>query len=128
MLLSYKVISVPFFFRSVFSNPPFFFNADTEWVPKPAVVQGTQVVFMNIDGLLFYTDDRRLRNEIASIATLATVATLVRQNATKIGTRLGVGAALQAAISKGITASISANTARLQAAISSRVRLAFGLF
>lgn len=106
-------------------SSPFFFNADTVWTPKKAIVDGTPTFFVNIDGIIFYTDDRRVRQEVA-VATLATVGVIAKNAARKVGTRLGADAVLSAAVRRGFLAVRAANSARMSFSTFG-VGLGFGL-
>ncbi|MCQ4165883.1 putative Ig domain-containing protein [Tahibacter harae] len=90
------------------------FSPNLFWVPQTAVVNGDQVDFFNLSGVIFYTDDTALRREMAA-ATLATAAAIVRRHAVRITTKLGADAVARAALTRGLMAVSAANTARIHA-------------
>ena len=84
-------------YSAIYGSSPFNMHANADWTPATAVVDGTLTYFRNIDGLIFYTDDERVKREITS-ATLATLAVITKNAVRNMSTRLGGGAAARAGI------------------------------
>jgi RHS repeat-associated protein len=93
---------------------PLGFTPNTTWVPSTSVVDGSIVYFFNVRGIIFYTDDDRVRAEMTA-ATIVTVASIVRRAASKLVTRLGADAVGRAAINRGLSAAASGGSMRLVA-------------
>jgi RHS repeat-associated protein len=92
------------------------FTPNVTWVPRSANIQGEDVEFMNLSGVIFYTDDARLKQELAA-ATLATVAVLLKRYATRAATAIGADAAAQALITRAISMVPTLNAARLNVSV-----------
>ena len=101
-------------YTQIYGAPPFFFTPDTDWTPAPAVVDGTPTAFVNLSGVIFYTDDDGLKKELAAM-TLATAASFIRRFAISTATRLGADAVAQAAITRGLATIASVNAAEAEA-------------
>src|SRR5690606_5889526 len=43
-------------YTAVYGPPPLSFAPDTTWTPGPAIVDGTPTDFVNVSGIIFYTD------------------------------------------------------------------------
>lgn len=89
------------------------FTPNMTWVPKSAFVDGSRVEFLNLSGVIFYTDDPAEKKFMAA-ATLATVAVLLKQYGGRAVTRLGADAAAQALITRAISQVPMLNAARLR--------------
>jgi RHS repeat-associated protein len=111
-------------YSKFYGLPPWNFNPDTSWTPVPAIVDGTFTYFLNLGGVVFYSDDEELHKELVA-ATLATVAYIVRQHATKVATRLGADAVARAALTLGLRTIAGVNAGRLVQQASLAILLPF---
>jgi len=91
------------------------FTPNVTWIPDSTVVDDREVHFLNLSGVIFYTDDRQLKREMAAV-TLATAAVLLKRRAAIVATRLGADAAAQALITRAISSVPMLNAARLHIA------------
>ncbi|MBK7146978.1 MAG: hypothetical protein IPH76_17985 [Xanthomonadales bacterium] len=93
------------------------FSPNMAWTPSPSTVDGQRVEFINIAGVIFYTDDKKLKQELAMATSFAVASALVKRRALLAATRLGAEAVLTAAINRGLATIAAVNSSRMMVTV-----------
>jgi RHS repeat-associated protein len=101
-------------YTKVFEQEPYGFSPDAVWTPLPATVQDQRTYFVNLGGVIFYTDQRGLTEEFVAVS-ISAAAGILRKRLVFTASRLGAEVVARAALNNATRVLTMSRTSQLVA-------------